>query len=578
MAIKERLNQWDVATCDEGQAGALAAALQLPLPLARTLASRGCDTMEAAKAFLDPQLDALTDPFLMPGMAAAARRTVTALQDGQKITIYSDYDCDGLTTTAVLLDVLRDCGGQVDFFIPRRAEDGYGFTLGTLDKVLAGNQPQLIITADCGMRSGDAVAEARAAGVDVIIIDHHRSYGEALPEALALLSPVLDGVPAAMTCLASSGMAFMFCRALRAAAIEAGLAAAKELDLWKYLDLVTIGTISDLMHLVGDNRILVAHGLALLNDVAKRRPGVLALIRAAGIRTEIGSYEVGFQMGPRLNAAGRVGNPELALQLLVEIDAMQARRLAGQVDACNRERKRIEDGVHDAAMESVADAVRADCCGLVAVGRKWHIGTIGVVAARLCGRFHRPVAVITIDEHGSGRGSCRSTAGVNLETVLERCVSWLEQFGGHATAAGFSIRQENVKAFREAFEGACRECMVKEDLTEQYVIDSWVTLGEADASLFEAQRHLQPYGLGNPTPVWGARNVRVQGPAKIVGGNHLKITLVNGATQCDAIGYGMGDRKLPEGALDVLFQLQYNHYQGRKMLQMSIKDFRPSGA
>ncbi|MFU8779783.1 MAG: single-stranded-DNA-specific exonuclease RecJ [Kiritimatiellia bacterium] len=577
MAAVAQLNQWNIVPYDEAIADALATSVKIPLALARVLAGRGICDVAGAERFLQPALSQLTDPFSVPGMTAAVERTLHAIQTQEKITVYGDYDCDGLTATAILLEVLVPLGAQVDHFIPKRAEDGFGFTLGALDKVLAANGPGLIITADCGMRSENSVAEAREAGVDVIVIDHHRPYGAPRPAAVALISPVQEDFPEAMQTMSSSGLAFVFCRALRSGAIAAGIAAAETLDLWQHLDLVAIGTISDLMLLTGDNRILAYYGLELLNNVSKRRPGVLALIRAAGLRTEIGSYEVGFLMEPRLGAAGRVGNPDLALRLLRELDGMEARRLAGQLDACNRERRRIEDGVLQEATESVASAVKENACGLVAVGQGWHIGTIGIVAARLCGRFHRPAVVISCDENGNGRGSCRSAANVNLEAIFRNCMPYLEDYGGYTSSAGFVIQQSQIGDFRQAFEEGCRTSLAGEEMTEQFEVDAWISLSEADDALLDAVKCLQPMGLGNQTPIWGVRNIRVQGPAKVVGDNHLKLTLVSGATQRDAIGYGLGYRKVPEGPLDVLFQLQRNHFRGQSMLQLSVKDFRASG-
>jgi single-stranded-DNA-specific exonuclease len=576
MAAQAQVSQWNVVSYDETLAKALAVSIQVPFPLAKVLAGRSVVDAESAGRFLRPDFSQLTDPFSVPGMAAAVERTLLAIRKKQKITIYGDYDCDGVTATALLLEFLQQLGAQVDYFIPKRAEDGYGFTLGALDKVLAVNKPSLIITADCGMRSEQSIAEAREAGVDVIVIDHHRPYGAPLPVALALISPLQEGFPSSMQSMSAAGLAFSFCRALRSAAEGAGISSAKDLDLWAYLDLVAIGTVSDLMHLVGDNRILVYYGLALLNDVTKRRPGVLALIRAAGLRTEIGSYEVGFLMGPRLGAAGRVGNPDLAVRLLIERDGMEARRLAGQLDACNRERRRIEEGVLLEATDRVAASIKRNACGLVAVGEGWHIGAIGIVAARLCGRFHRPVVVISTDGKKACRGSCRSTASVDLELVFRKCMPYLEDYGGCASAAGFVVMPGKIASFTKAFEAGCHEQLEGEDMSEQFDVDAWIDLAEADEKLLDAVKQLQPMGLGNQTPTWGVRKARSQGQAKIVGDNHLKVTLVSGETQRDAIGYGLGARKVPDGPLDVLFQLQRNQFRGQSTLQLSIKDFRAS--
>ena len=575
--MDETQSQWHVVNHDEALAKDLASSLQVPLPMARVLAGRGIGDTTTGKRFLEPSLSDISDPLTLPGVGAGVERILHALQQQERITVYGDYDCDGLTATTLLLAVLRQLGAVVDVFIPERVEDGFGFTLGTLDKVLQETHPGLIITADCGMRSHAAVEQARCAGIDVVIIDHHRPYGAPRPEAAALICPFLDGVPDAFQYLSAVGLAFTLCRALRERCITTEVAGAAALDLWHYLDLVAIGTISDLQWLQGENRILVHYGLGLLNDVTKRRPGILALMRAAGLRTEVGCYEVGFLMGPRLSAAGRLGNADLALSLLLAEDAMEARRLAGQLDACHRERRRIEDVVLQAAIDSVGDALDSKAPCLIAVGDEWHIGTIGIVAARLSGRFRRSAVVISFDKNGLGRGSCRSVGDLDLEQVFVQCADYLGKYGGHDSVAGFTIEKRQIAGFCKAFTAACEAYLDQEwHFAECHTVDAWVALSEANEALLDSLKALQPMGLGNQTPVWGVRNVRVKGPARIVGDNHLIVTLVCGTTERNAIGYGLGHRKLPDGPLDVLFQLQRNQFRGRSSLQLSIKDFRAS--
>ncbi len=572
----ETTYSWESVPHDADAAHALAASLKIPVPLAKVLVGRGYGDPSDAELFLHPALSQLSDPFALPGVSQAVTRTLRAIAEGEKIVIYGDYDCDGVCATVLLLQILGQLGAVVDHFIPKRAEDGFGFRLGALDRVLEEHQPTLIITADCGMRSGVAVAEASRVGVDVIIVDHHSPYGAPRPDACAILHSVLDDVLPSMQSFSAVGLAFTFCRALRQAALEAKLESAEDVDIWKQLDLVTIGTVTDLMALQGDNRILVHLGLALLNDVSKRRPGILAMMRIAGLRTEIGSYEVGFLLGPRLSAAGRVGNAEVAIGLLMVDDPMEARRLAGQLDACYRERRRIEDVVLQAATNAVSGAVKKGASVLIAVGKNWHIGTIGIVAARISGRYNRPAVIISYNDKGQARGSCRSITGVDLEAALNKCSAHLISYGGYGNMAGFAIEKSEIPAFCKSFEKVCREYLGDEVGLETHEVDAWIDLSEVDDQLLDSIKVLQPLGLGNQTPTWGVRNVRIQGPPTIVGGNHLKCTVVSGGTQHDAIGYGLGDRTLPAEPLDMLFQLQRNHYRGRSILQLSIKDFRSS--
>ena len=565
--------EWKCVPYDDTVSAALASALDLPLAIGKVLVGRGIHTEAAARAYLNPALSQLTDPFSMPGITVALKRVLQAIDQSEQIVVYGDYDCDGVVATTLLVDVLRKLGAEVAYFIPQRVEDGFGFTLGALDRVLEEMHPRLIITADCGMRSADAVDKASQAGVDTIIIDHHFPYGSPFPSSLAVISSIDENAPSSMQSLASVGLAFVLCRAL-CSTLDAG----SEIDMWHYLDLVTIGTITDLMPLTGDNRILTHFGLQLLNDVRKRRPGILALLRMAGLRTELGSYEVGFLVGPRVSAAGRVGDASVAVGLLLETDPMEARRFSGRLEACYRERRRIEEGVMQDALAAAQETIKEQEGVIVAVGSGWHIGTIGIVAARISGRYNRPVVVITNEGDGKARGSCRSVSGVDLEKVLTHCSEYLLSYGGHGFVAGFALETEHIAAFCEAFRSACKRERDPALETGQYDVDAWIDLSEADAYLLDSIKQLQPLGVGNQTPVWGARHVRIQGPPKIVGGNHLKCTIVSGNTQCDAIGYGLGDLTVPEEPLDICFQLQRNHYRGVSRLQLSLKSMRHSVA
>jgi len=327
--------------------------------------------------------------------------------------------------------------------------------------------------------------------------------------------------------------------------------------------------------LVGENRTLVHYGLHRIQKVV--RCGLQALIRVASVRTEIDCYHLGFLIGPRINAAGRLGSAEPALRLLLSEDHGVARRLAGQLDAANRERKRIEEGIISEAIESLdATFSKTETFGIVVGGEGWQVGTVGIVAARLCSRYRRPSIVISIGQDGACRGSCRSVGAVNLVEALQACSDLLETYGGHKMAAGLSIRRENLAAFSQRFNEACRQQADLDDFLESYVVDGWVTLGEVDDTLLAGIARLRPLGTGNPTPIWGARNVRIMGRPRVVGANHLKLTIVSGGDQIEAIAFGMADRKLYTDPIDILFHVQVNSYMGRETLQLNIKDFRPS--
>jgi len=572
--MEEAQATWITVEVDEGRARQLAAALSIPLPVAKVLVARGMDTPDAASQFMNPRLSSLSDPFEMPGMRAAVDRIWRAIDGHERLTVYGDYDADGVTSTALMMMVLKHFGAIVDAFIPKRLEDGYGFSLGALEKVIEATHPSLIVTADCGTRSSAVVQEAVDRGIDVVITDHHEGHDPTLPDAaVALINPKISG-PQGTESLAGVGVAFKLCHALVKQALEDGRPEAASLDLREYLDLVAIGTVADVVPLTGENRTLVRHGLTRLN-LPIPRCGVQALIRVAGIRTHLDCYHLGFLIGPRLNAAGRLGSAELGLDLLMTGDAGRARRLAGQLDASNRERKRIEESIIEEAaaeVESTFDPARS--FGLVAARHGWHIGTIGIVAARISGRFKRPAVVIAISDDGLGRASCRSVDSVNMVTVLDQCADLLESYGGHGMAAGFTIREPRIEAFRARFNDACQKLIRMEDMVPTHIVDAWISMSEADQGLVDAVETLRPLGLGNQTPIWGARGVRILGQPKLVGNNHLKLTLVSGATQMDAIGFGMAGRKLGKDELDVIFQVQQNSYMGKESIQLSLKDFR----
>ncbi len=572
------LYNWEDIPYDVEAARGLSESLEVPFPLGCVLAGRGYDEPEAARRFLEARMEDLTDPYTMPGVADGVMRIMEALAAEERISIYADYDCDGVVGALVYAGVLRHLGGTVEIFVPKRMEDGYGFTLGALERVIDEQRPDLILTSDCGMRSHEPVADAKESGIDVIVTDHHVDYVEDPPSAVAVINPVVAGTPPALEGLSGSGIAYTLCRALLQEAETRGWSSAKTLDITSYLDLVAIGTISDLMPLVGENRILVRHGLALLNDEKRRRPGLVALTRVAGIRTALGSYEVGFQLGPRISSAGRMGSADLSLKLLAETDPWQARRLAGQLDACNRERKRIENVVMEEAMGLVVPQVDAGAQGLVATKSGWHVGAIGIVAARLSGRYNRPAVIISFDENGLGRGSCRGTPDLSILDVLSRCSSHLIQYGGYKAAAGFQIHKKDVSAFADAFVAACAACLRQDDFVETCAIDGTLQLEEANAALLDAVQRLQPLGVGNQTPVWRVNGVRLQGRPTVVGGDHMKLVLVSGHTRREAIGFGMANLKPIATCLDVVFQLQYNVYRGKRTLQLSLKDFCESQA
>ncbi len=564
---------WVTVESDGKAAERLAGELDIPVQIACILVSRGMAEREQAEAYLHPRLSRLTDPFELPGMRIAAERIWKAITAGEHIIVFGDYDADGVTSTALLVTVLRELGADTSMFLPSRHTDGYGLTPAALERCLEGHAATLIVTVDCGTGSIAAVEQATARGIDVIVSDHHEATHRVAP-ALAVINPKLSDCEAVMM-LAGVGVAFKLSQGLVAYGREHNYPAAEDCDLRRHLDLVALGTVADVVPLVHENRILVHHGLALLNNGP--RPGIIALNRVAGVRTAVDCYHLGFLIGPRLNAAGRLGDAAPAVDLLLSEDHAGARRLAGKLDSFNRERKRIEEQIIQAAAEMLAtDFNDAEDLGIVVGGDGWHIGAIGIVAARLCGRYHRPSIVISFDEDGVGKASCRSVEPVDMVAALSACEDLLESYGGHKMAAGLTVRKENLEVFRRRFNAACKAQIGSGTLAPTVQVDAWISLGDADERLLESIECLRPMGLGNPTPVWGVRGVTSVGQPRIVGKNHLKLVLASGATQRDAIAFGMAGRVLPNGPLDVLFHLQENNYLGRRSVQLNIKDFRPA--
>lgn len=568
------MKRWRLVEGLDEPAGALARHSGLPHPLARALVARGVSSATEADRFLKPRLSALADPFSLPGMALAVDRIWRAIRDKEPVVVYGDYDVDGVTSAALMVRVLGRLGARVSACLPNRVEEGYGLSPESLERCIGQFHPRLIVTTDCGSGSVEAVALARRAGIDVVVTDHHEITGPPAG-AVAVVNPKLgDDVSARM--LAGVGVAFKVCHALLKAGRDRRWAVAETVDLRDYLDLVALGTIADVVPLLHENRILARHGLTCLNGTG--RVGLRALADVAGVTGEMGAYHVGFVLGPRINAAGRMGQAEAALELLLTDQPSRARELAAGLDASNRERKRIETEITEAAIARI-DALfdPTSHFGIVVGEPGWHVGVIGIVASRLAARYGRPAVVVGFDADGVGRGSCRSVPGFDLVRGLESCEGHLSQFGGHAMAAGLEVKQADFARFSEAFRQACQQSLAGQDLTPVLDLDAWVSLGELFSSGFnETLGVLGPFGVGNPEPVWGVRGVRLIGPPRVLKERHLKMTVGLGNQQCEAIGFGMGDRVVPDGALDLAFVLRENAYLGRTTLQLHLQDFRPA--
>jgi single-stranded-DNA-specific exonuclease len=543
---------------------------------ARVLIHRGYATPAAASAFLADHLADLPDPFLMKGLRKAVGRICDALRDHQRITLYGDYDVDGVCSTALLALFLRELGANVSTYIPHRLGEGYGLNLQAIER-LAVQGTRVLVTLDCGITSVAEVSRANALGLDVIVIDHH-AVPDTLPPALAVLNPHQPGCDYPTRYLCAAGVAFNFCLGLRKELRDQGFfEQRKEPNLRSMLDLVALATIADVVPLTGANRILVKHGL---EEIAlARRPGIRALKEVAGVPAlgSVSSGQVGFRLGPRINAAGRLHDASLGLQLLCAESIDAARPLAQALDAANIERQGIEQQILAEALRQAEE--RCQARALVLHSETWHPGVIGIVASRVVERFHRPTVLVAVKE-GIGRGSARSIDGFHLVSALQDCAALLLKYGGHKQAAGLTIDGNRLPAFCEAFVAVAAKKLTDDDVVPRCRVDAVVSLSELSAEAAKGIEVLGPFGSGNPEPIFASRDLAARSrllPSRREGQtSHLKL-MFDSAPHLDAIGFGMGDRlALAGGRVDLAYQVTIDEWNGREKLSLKLKDVRAS--
>lgn len=575
--------RWSVAPLQLGLAEQLASPLRIPLLLAQCLLNRGLTEPAAIAAFLQPRLRQLADPFLLPNMDAAVERLLQARQRHEPLAIFGDYDVDGVTSTALLLEVLRPLGWTVHCYLPHRMDEGYGLSQDGVENCLRRFPVTLLLAVDCGSTAVASIASLRERGVDVIVLDHHQVSTPA-PAATALVNPQLaaSSLPAPasrnssnpFTELCSVGLAFKLAHALLKRGRETGLPGAAEFDLRPLLDLVALGTIADIVPLTGENRSVVSIGLQRL--ATTQRPGLVALKRLAKSPALLGTYEVGFQLAPRLNAAGRLETAEEALRLLLARDLSEAMPIAQALDAHNRERQQIERGIADEVLGALQSRFNPQTDFVIVEGSSsWHIGVVGIVASRVLQRFYRPTIILGGDGEAL-RGSGRSIAGFDLAAALRQCTDLLLRHGGHAMAAGVSIHPAKVDAFRARLNDLAR-CTVKpEEFQPPLRLDAEVRLPELTLECLGFLEQLKPTGPGNPPVQLLARNVFVQRPPQRMGaeGQHLKLWITDGSTTLEAVWWGAGNEALSANRFDLAFSPQINDFNGRRMVQLKVLDWR----
>jgi single-stranded-DNA-specific exonuclease len=547
----------------------LASELRIPDALAALLVQRGFVSPDLAKAFLKPDLERLTDPNRWADMSVAVDLLARAVREQRPILVHGDYDVDGQCAAAMLTRILRSAGGTVHPFVPHRIRDGYDFgPAGLAEAQRIG--ARLIVTCDCGITAVEAVRAARAAGIDVIVTDHHLP-GDELPPANAVLDPRRPDCPSEDKNLCGTGVAFKLAQALVGV-----LGLSPNLPL-HFLDYVALATIADVVPLVGENRILVRYGLKKMADT--RWVGLRALIETAGLGGKpLRGAHIGFILAPRLNATGRIGDANDGLRLLLTENPQEAAALARELETINARRQEMDQLILDEAIELVDKTLNPGDAAIVLGSEAWHPGVIGIVASRLVERYGRPTFLVGWDEGGVfGRGSGRSIPGFDLHGALHKVGTHLEKYGGHTMAAGFTVRRDRFDGFRVAFLGVAGELLTPDDLAPSQRVDLELPLASVNPELERLIRHLEPCGAGNPAPVFGVRNARAVG-ARRVGTNHLRFTLDDGSAVLPAIGFRWADA-VPEdwltNPLDVAFRLERDDWQGRVTIQARVASLAP---
>ena len=532
--------------------------------IARLLLRKGFRDAEEVNAFLQPRLSSLSDPFLLPQMHAAVSRLLAALDRRERIVLFGDYDVDGVTSLALLAETLRAYGGAPELFLPFRMEEGYGLSPESVERCLGQHQPELLIAIDCGTSSLKEIADLRKRGVDVIVLDHHEPKS-ALPDCVAIVNPkTSDSV---FEYLCSVGIVFKLCHALLKTR------PLPEFDLKSRLDLVALGTVADIVPLRDENRILVQRGGIEIAQTS--RIGLRKLMQVAGVRPPILPEDIGYRLGPRLNAAGRLSTAEKSLRLLLTHDENEATRLAAELDQQNRERQEVEKQIFDAAIKKIENRLEVARDAAIVVGAPgWHPGVLGIVASRIARRYHRPTIVIGFDEKGIGKGSGRSIEGLNLVEALSCCAERLDKFGGHEMAAGLALHEENFDIFAEGFRKAARELLPEEALQPCVRLDHELAFTEIDLGFLRWHEMLQPFGNGNPQPCFLAREVEPVAPPRVVNDKHLIFRLRQGDRHRRAVYFDGVPNQLPPTPWDIAFRIRADEYEGETLVAMQIEAVR----
>jgi len=565
-AISIRPPRWLIKPAVE-DAAELAVDMGVSPLMAQLLGQRGITTVEQARDFLVPKLASLGDPTVLPEMNAAVQRILSAVDHKEHVVLYGDYDVDGVTSMALMHLILKAYGIDTHLFLPTRLEEGYGLSHDGIARCyeLFG-KPDLLIALDCGTTSLTEVARLRSDGVDCVIIDHHELSPQGRPDCLALVNPKL-GKEHHYFCTA--GLMFKVSHALLKARMIEGY------DLKETLDLVALGTVADLVPLIDENRLLVRRGLEALAQTP--RAGLQALKQIAGVEGLVQTHHVGYRLGPRLNAAGRLDTAATALQLLLATDPEEGAALAELLEAHNKDRQNVEQQVHVEAEAMLATLGDLEKLSAIVLGsRNWHPGVIGIVASRISRLCHRPTILVAFDANGIGKGSGRSIPGFSLVEAIDICRDHLLGGGGHAMAAGISVEEAKIDTFRTAFQAAAREALSKEEMTAVLELDAEVRLRDLSLNFFESYKLLEPFGQKNSEPLFLCRQVNPKLPGRTMKEKHLRIMLTQDGASMEARWFNAPIGKLPPAPWDVAMRIQRGWFRGVEQWQLTLEAVRSS--
>ena len=567
--------RWNLAPSQPLLTGQLIRELPLSPLLAQCLVNRGLVTKEEVSDFLKPRLKLLADPFLIPNMEVAIERLWKARSNDERLLIYGDYDADGITSTALLVEALTELGWNVQAYLPGRFDDGYGLSPISVEKCLKQFEINLLLAIDCGSTSNEAIDCLNKNKVDVIVVDHHQ-LSNPPPNPVAMVNPQLSNDYPNFQELCSVGLAFKLIHAIVKQGRQEGLQKERDLDMKQYLDLVAIGTVADLVPLVGENRKLLRFGLEQLSKTT--RPGLVALKKITNIKSPVSVFNVGFNLGPRINAAGRMENPLAALNLLLAKDIFTAEKNAKLLDDFNLDRQKVERDISTKAIEDIKNKFDPDKDFVIVEGNmEWHLGVIGIVASRVMRKFYRPAFILTKDGNG-WKGSARSIEGFDLAEAMRECDDLLNDHGGHAMAAGVSVKPGQVDAFRERINKVAKKTINSEMFQAPLKLDAETNLSEMTLVRIQEMQQIEPTGQGNPEIQLLIPNLTMSGSIFRMGKDkqHVKFWANDDRESCEVIAWNLKPEDEPKGNFDLAVAPQVNNFNGHLSVQLKLIDWRPT--